>query len=200
MSPQFWWYVTRASGIVAWLLLTASVLWGIVLSTKAFPEQRRPAWLLDLHRWLGGLTVSFVAVHLVALVADSYTSFGIVDLAVPFASNWKPGAVALGVVAAWGLLAVELTSLAMRRLPRKFWRAVHLTSYLVFWLATLHAAFAGTDRSQVLYQFTGAVSIAVVAWAVVYRLIHRKPTRPTRPPGGPSAVPTEEPPVSSSRP
>ena len=54
MSEQVWWYLTRASGIVAWLMLTASVIWGIVLSTKAFPEQRRPAWLLDLHRWLGG--------------------------------------------------------------------------------------------------------------------------------------------------
>jgi cytochrome b len=71
MSPQFWWFLTRASGIVAWLMLTASIIWGIVLSTKAFPEQRRPAWLLDLHRWLGGLTVSFVAIHLAALVADS---------------------------------------------------------------------------------------------------------------------------------
>ena len=54
MNPQIWWYLTRASGIVAWLMLTASVIWGIVLATKAFPEHRRPAWLLDLHRWLGG--------------------------------------------------------------------------------------------------------------------------------------------------
>ncbi len=96
MNPQFWWFLTRASGIVAWLMLTASVIWGIVLSTKAFPETRRPAWLLDLHRWLGGLTVSFVVIHLVALVADSYVQFDLVDLAVPFASAWKPLAVALG--------------------------------------------------------------------------------------------------------
>ena len=181
MSGQFWWYVTRASGIVAWLLLTASVLWGIVLSTKAFPEQRRPAWLLDLHRWLGGLTVGFVAIHLVALVADSYATFTLADLAIPFASNWKPGAVALGVIAAWTLIVVEATSLAMKRLPRKAWRAIHLTSYLTFWLATLHAAFAGTDRSQVLYQATAAVSIAVVVWAIIYRLTHRKPARAARP-------------------
>ena len=99
MSPQFWWYLTRASGIVAWLMLTASIIWGIVLSTKAFPEQRRPAWLLDLHRWLGGLTVSFVAIHLAALVADSYVSFDLVDLLVPFASAWKPVPIAIGVVA-----------------------------------------------------------------------------------------------------
>jgi DMSO/TMAO reductase YedYZ heme-binding membrane subunit len=177
MSSQLWWYVARASGVVAWLLLTASVLWGIVLSTKAFPEQRRPAWLLDLHRWLGGLTVSFVAIHLLALVADSYTTFTIADLAIPYASDWKPGAVALGVVAAWSLVAVEATSLAMRRLPRRVWRGIHLVSYLTFWLTSLHAAFAGTDRTQVLYQATAAASVALVGWAVVYRLTHQKPVR-----------------------
>lgn len=188
MSGQFWWYVTRASGIVAWLLLTASVLWGIVLSTKAFPEHRRPAWLLDLHRWLGGLTVGFVAIHLIALVADSYATFTLADLAIPYASDWKPGAVALGVIAAWSLLVVEATSLAMRRLPRKVWHAIHLISYLTFWLTTLHAAFAGTDRSQVLYQATAAVSIAVVAWAVIYRLTHQKQARGPRPAATPSAT------------
>jgi DMSO/TMAO reductase YedYZ heme-binding membrane subunit len=176
VSPQFWWYVTRASGIVAWLMLTASVIWGVILSTKAFPEQRRPAWLLDLHRWLGGLTVSFVAIHLIALVADSYVHFTLIDLAVPFASDWKPGAVALGVIATWLLVAVEVTSLAMRRLPKRVWRAIHLSSYAVFWLASIHAALAGTDRAQRLYQVTAAASIIAVAWALMYRLANRRST------------------------
>ena len=60
------------------------------------------------------------------------------------------------MVATWCLVAVELTSLAMRRLPRKLWRGIHLTSYLVFWLASLHAAFAGTDATNRLYQVTAA--------------------------------------------
>ena len=177
MNPQVWWYVARASGIIAWLLLTASVIWGILLSTDAFPTHRRPAWLLDLHRWLGGLTVAFVGAHLAALVADNYTHFGIADLAIPYASSWRPGAVALGVVATWFLIAVELTSLAMRRLPRKLWRAVHLTSYVAFWLASLHAAFAGTDATNRLYQLTAAASIAAIVWALVYRLTNRRPVR-----------------------
>jgi DMSO/TMAO reductase YedYZ heme-binding membrane subunit len=180
--------VARASGIIAWLLLTASVIWGVLLSTDAFPTRRRPAWLLDLHRWLGGLTVAFVAAHLAALVADNYTHFDIADLAIPYASQWRPGAVALGVVATWCLVAVELTSLAMRRLPRKLWRGVHLTSYLVFWLASLHAAFAGTDTTNRLYQVTAAVSVAAVAWALAYRLATRRADR--RRPGRAAAPPT----------
>lgn len=170
MNAHVWWYVARASGIVAWLMLTVSVIWGVVLSTKAFPRRRRAAWLLDLHRWLGGLTVSFVAIHLAALVADSYTHFGVADLTVPLASDWKPVAVAVGVVAAWLLVAVELTSLAMRRLPRRVWRGVHLTSYAVFWLTSIHAALAGSDRARMLYQVTAGTSVIVVAWATLYRL------------------------------
>jgi DMSO/TMAO reductase YedYZ heme-binding membrane subunit len=180
MSEHVWWYLTRASGIVAWLMLTASVIWGVVLATKAFPEHRRPAWLLDLHRWLGGLAVAFTAVHLGALVADSYVHFGLADLTIPFASQWRPGAVALGVGAMWLLLAVELTSLAMKRLPRTVWRWIHLSSYAVFVLVSFHAALAGSDRSQWLYQVTAASSIVAVVWATVYRLTHRRPARQPR--------------------
>jgi DMSO/TMAO reductase YedYZ heme-binding membrane subunit len=181
VNEQVWWYLTRSSGIVAWLMLTASVIWGVVLATKAFPEQRRPAWLLDLHRWLGGLAVSFTMIHVGALVADSYVHFGFADVTVPFASQWRPGAIALGVAAMWLLVAVEATSLAMKRLPRKVWRWVHLSSYAVFLLVSFHAALAGTDRTHVLYQGTAVASIVAVVWATVYRLTHRRAQRPARP-------------------
>lgn len=177
MNPQFWWYLTRSSGIIAWAMLTASVIWGILLSTKAFPDQRRPAWLLTMHRWLAGLTMSFLAIHLAALVADSYVSFDLADLAVPFASDWKPGAVALGVVAMWLLVAIQLTSFAMRRLPRRVWRIVHLSSYVAFWLTSMHAAFAGTDATSWLYRAGAAASILAVAWSLMYRVANRRAVR-----------------------
>ena len=173
MSPQIWWYVARASGIVAWLMLTASVLWGVLLSTPAFPSRRRPAWLLDLHRWLGGLTMSFVVLHIGALIADSYVSFDVIDVLVPFAADWERGAVALGVIAAWLLVAVEITSIARRRLPRRAWRAIHMSSYGAFWLTSLHAAFAGTDRHSLLYVAPAVVSLVLVGWATMYRIASR---------------------------
>lgn len=177
MNSHFWWYLTRSSGIVSWLMLTATVIWGILVSTKAFPNQRQPTWLLALHRWLAGLTLVFLALHLIALVADNYVSFGIADLVIPYASEWKPGAIALGVIAMWLLIAVQLTSWAMRRLPRRIWRLVHLTSYAAFWLTSLHAAFAGTDRTSLLYQVTAAASILAVAWALMYRVANRRAVR-----------------------
>lgn len=190
MNPQVWWFLTRASGVVAWLMLTASVIWGIVFATKAFPNQRRPLWLATMHRWLAGLAWVFLAIHLVSLVADSYVDFGVLDLVVPYASGWKPGAVALGVVATWILAAVQVTSLAQRRLPRRVWRLVHLGSYATFWLASMHAAYAGTDRSNLLYRSTAAASIVAVAWALMYRLANRRAVRRAARTGAPRPATT----------
>ena len=173
MNPQIWWYIARASGIIAWLFITASVLWGIMLSTKLFPAHRRPAWLLDLHRGLGALSVLFLATHVVALIADNWIHFDVIDVVVPFASEWKAWQVALGVFAFWGLVVVEATSLAMKRLPKKVWRGIHFTSYVTFLLASLHGTFAGTDAANQLYLVTTVVTTGALVAAVSYRIITR---------------------------
>lgn len=170
------WYAARSAGIVAWLLVTASVVWGLLLSTRLTAV--RPArWMLDLHRFLGGLAVTFTVVHVVALVADTYVHFGVADVLVPFASRWRPGAVALGVVAVWLLAAVEVTSLLMRRLPRKAWRAVHAGSYGLFVLATLHGITAGTDLHGPLGSLAVNGSIALVLFLTMVRILSPKPGR-----------------------
>lgn len=94
MNPQLWWYVARAGGIVALGLSGASVIWGLLMSSRVMQGRPRPAWLLDLHRFLGALTVIFTIVHVVALYLDEFVQFSIVDLLVPFASAWNTGAVA----------------------------------------------------------------------------------------------------------
>ena len=173
MSPQTWWYVARAAGVVSWLMLTASVVWGIVLASGAFPSHRRPAWLLDLHRWLGALTLGFLGLHLGALVADSYVDFGLAELSVPFASDWRPVAVAAGVLAMWALLAVQLSSVARTRMSKRLWRAIHLSSYPTFVLVSAHGVFAGTDATQPLYLWTTVVSVVSVAALTVHRVVRR---------------------------
>lgn len=152
------WYVSRATGIVSWGLLVASMLWGFLYATRLLGRRARPWWMLGVHRFLGALAVCFVIVHVVALIADGYTSFGLVDILVPFASAWKPIPVALGIVGFYIIVAVELTSLAQRHLPRTVWRQIHLASYGLFAFATLHALSAGTDVRDVL---VGGVAIGV---------------------------------------
>ena len=144
---------------------------GLALATRALGNNPRPAWLLDLHRFVGGLTVLFLAVHLGALVADSYVHFGLADLLVPFASSWKTGAVAWGVVGMWLLVAVEVSSLMMRRLPRRTWRAIHLTSYLAAVLATVHAFTAGTDAKNPFVTWAAVASLSAITFFLVFRLV-----------------------------
>ncbi len=163
MNSQVWWFVARSSGIVAWALLTLSVCWGLLISTKALAKRTSPAWLLDLHRFLGGLAVSFTAIHLVGLWGDSYVHFGWAELFVPMASEWRPGAVAWGIVAMYLLIAVEATSLAMRRLPRRAWRAIHQLSLPLYAMATYHGVAAGTDTGHDVFRIAALASVNVVA-------------------------------------
>lgn len=158
MAEHLAWYVARSTGIVTWGLLVASMLWGFLYATRLLGRRTRPWWMLGVHRFLGALAVGFVIVHVLALVADGYTSFGIVDVLVPFASAWKPLPVALGIVGFYVLLAIELTSLAQRFMPRNVWRQIHLSAYGLFALATIHALTAGTDVRVVVF---GGVAVGV---------------------------------------
>jgi Ferric reductase like transmembrane component len=166
---HLFWYTARAGGIVAWVLLGASVIWGLWLSGRVRPLGARPVWILDLHRFLGGLATVFVGVHVASILLDSYTSFGLTDVLVPFASSWHPLAVAWGVVAMYVLVAVELTSLARQRLPQRLWRVIHVASLPLFVFATIHYVAAGTDASNVL----SLAAIGVLSSAIVLLFVRR---------------------------
>lgn len=176
MNEQVWWYVARASGLVAWGLLTASVLWGVVLSTRLVGKRARPAWLLDLHRFLGGLACAFTGFHVVGLVADSWIDIGWAEALVPMASSWRPGPVAWGVVSLYVLGAVEVTSLLGRRIPKRLWRRVHRLSFLLWATATVHTLSAGTDAGHPAVVFLTWLSVLAVLFTGVVRVLSPKPT------------------------
>ena len=170
MNQHVWWYVARASGIVGWVLVSASVVFGLWVSLR-LTRRPRPNWVLDVHRFLGGLSVVFVGVHLAGLVADSYVQFGLRELLVPLASPWKPVAVAWGIVALYLLVAIEATSLAMRRLPRRVWHGIHLASYGVFVVSTVHMVTAGTERGEPALQWAALAVSGVVAFLTLVRVL-----------------------------
>lgn len=198
MSSQTWWYVARASGIVAWALVSASVVFGLWVSVRLTRKRPRPAWTLDIHRFLGGLSVVFVGVHLAGLAADSYIGFGPSELFVPFASAWKPAAVAWGIVGLYLLLAIEVTSLLMRRLPRRFWHAVHLTSFGLFIVATVHMFSAGTDSGSSILQWSALGVTGLVVFLTAARVLGARSAR--RPTARVAAAPVDAPPVAAPEP
>jgi predicted ferric reductase len=164
MSGHFWWYVARAGGLVAWALVVASCGWGLLHATRAFGRRPTPAWMLSTHRYLSTLALAFVAVHVVALLADSYVQFGLADVLVPLASSWHPLAVAWGILAMYLLAMVEITSLLRQHIPQPVWRGLHLTSYIVLALATIHLLAAGTDAKSLL----PVASAVLIGTAVVF--------------------------------
>jgi DMSO/TMAO reductase YedYZ heme-binding membrane subunit len=188
MSPHFWWYTARSGGLVAWALATASVVWGLMLSGR-LARKPKPAWMLDLHRFLGGLTVVFVAVHILGIWLDTYVHFGPAELFVPLASGWKPGAVAWGVVALYLLIAIEVTSLLQRRIPRRVWRAVHFSSFALFGFATVHALTAGTDSGTTPVLWFAIFSTLLVVNLTVLRVVGARQPAPVRRPSGPPPAP-----------
>lgn len=172
---QIWWFVSRSAGIVAWVLLSLSVLAGMSISGRRAGEMAKgralPAgWALDLHRFSSSLSLVFLGVHLGALVLDDFVHFGLGELFVPMMSQWNPAAVAWGIVAFWLVVAVEATSLIRRRIPHRVWRVVHGLSFLVWLTSTVHLFVAGTDVEQGWFRVVQAVVIGLVVLTMVWRL------------------------------
>ena len=164
---------------MALVVSSLSILWGLLLSTKVMGRRPGPRWILDLHRWFAGTAITFTAIHVGALLLDGYTSFGPLDVLVPGWSEWRPGAVAWGVVAMWLLVAIHVTSLFMSKLPRRLWRFVHLGSYLVFFTAVMHGATAGTDATNLPYVGVVIGLVAATTLLTIYRIVavRRQPSR-----------------------
>lgn len=122
-DPHIWWYVTRASAIIAWILLTLAVVGGILLFTRLLRNVDNPSWLQDLHRYLGGLSIVMLLLHMVTLMLDGWLHFSLSNVLLPFSVTYRAPPVVLGIIAFYLLLAVQGSSLMTRWLPRKFWRA-----------------------------------------------------------------------------
>jgi len=147
---------------MTWTTATASVVIGLLLSTRALRAKTGP-WFLDLHRFLGGITVVFLLAHIGTLWADSYVDFGPRELFVPGASEWRSEAIAWGIIAAYLLIAVEVTSLLRSRINGKLWRVVHFSSFAAMVGGSYHAWLAGSDvQNPITWAIAGIGSLLVV--------------------------------------
>src|SRR5262249_31412096 len=135
------WYVARSAGLLAYVLLSTSVVVGVLMSSRV-----RLAWprfaVQELHRFLPILTRVFIVLQGGALLLARVVPLGLLQAIVPFPSHYKPFAVGLGVTAALLLAAVGLTNAVRTRLPYRFWRRVHYTTFAVWFLAGAHGLLA----------------------------------------------------------
>ena len=164
-DPTFW-ILARSTGLLAYVLLTSSVLAGRVLKARPFGAALKAATVTEIHRFLAMLGLGAVLAHASALVLDSTVHIGIGSLLVPGLAPYRPVWTGLGVLAS-ELMVVVYASFAPKRVGTRNWRRLHWATYLIFALATVHGLTAGTDSSQrwAFALYGGAIGAVVVATA-----------------------------------
>ena len=161
------WYVTRAAAVSSYIVLSVTVLLGM-LRSLARVGRMRISWLLDeTHQFLALLTVALVALHLLSLVFDPLIPFTPLNLLLPVAEPYRPLAVDLGVLSLYGLTIVAVSSWLRRHITYANWRTLHYVSFAAFFGVTLHGVLAGSDAGApwmhlVYLAATGGVAVLVV--------------------------------------
>lgn len=170
------WFLARASGLVAFGLLTLSMWLGLGMSTRILGTRRQKA-LLGWHRTLVWTGLSMIALHLGSVLLDPTLHFGLAAVLVPLAAPWHPAAVAAGVVAAWLALMLAVSFRARKWIGARGWRTLHYLSFVAFALVLGHALAVGTDLKGVSGSLLAALSLGPTLWLVFLRVLERRPGR-----------------------
>ena len=171
MNTAFW-YASRATGIVALLLLTAVLALGILVNRQGrLPGLPRFA-VTDIHRNLSLLSVVFIAVHILTAVLDTYVHIPLLSAVVPFSSGYERLWLGLGAISLDLMIAMIVTSLLRGRMNRLVWRAIHLLAYASWPIAFAHSLGSSTDLQRGWLLGLAVACALVVAAAVIWRLAH----------------------------
>lgn len=172
-SPTFW-LLSRASGIVAYLLLWGSVLWGLLLSTGTGRSWMRPPLLLDAHQFLSTAAIGFAGFHGFVLLGDRFVSFPLAAILVPFASEHETLLVALGQLALWLSLLLIISFHVRRQIGAQVWRWLHYASFVAFVFAALHGLALGSESKTVWASAVYLGTLAPVVFLTFYRVFSLK--------------------------
>ena len=171
VGPSVYWYLTRSTGVVSLLLLTATVILGVV-DVRRWSTPRWPRFVLDsLHRNVSMLVLVFLGLHIVTAALDSFAPISLLDAVLPFIGSYRPFWLGLGAVAFDLLLAVMITSLMRQRLGHRAWRITHWLAYACWPIALLHGLGTGSDVKSAWSLILTAICVIAVAIAVYARTL-----------------------------
>lgn len=180
-DPTFW-ILARAAGFTAYVLVTTSVLAGLVLKSRPFGRSLKPSTVTDVHRFLALMALSATAVHGVMLLLDSVVEISITALFVPGLVPYRPLWTGIGVCTAELMLIVYVSFSLRRWIGVKSWRRLHWTTYLLFAAATVHGIAAGTDSGRTWAASIYLAAIGAVTMATSWRFLARRPVGRRRAP------------------
>jgi predicted ferric reductase len=170
-SVQALWYVTRAAGIVAYLLLWLSTAWGLAVSSKIFDPVLERFFTYDMHQFLSLLAIGFAVLHVAVLLADRYLPFSLAQVLVPFIAPYRPLWIGFGVIGLYLVLLVSATFYVRQRIGYATFHVIHYLSFLAYAGITVHGLMAGTDSSLWTTLLMYAGTALVVVFLLVYRVV-----------------------------
>jgi predicted ferric reductase len=177
-GPSAYWYLTRSTGAVALVLLTASVAFGVA-DIRRLQTERWPRFVVgSLHRNISLLALVFIVIHILTSVLDSFAPISLIDAVVPFVGSYRPLWLGLGAVSFDLFLAVILTSVLRARVGYQGWRAVHWLAYASWPIALVHGYGTGSDVKTAWLQILTIACIAIVLAALLARVLTSPPPRP----------------------
>jgi DMSO/TMAO reductase YedYZ heme-binding membrane subunit len=186
------WIVLRAAGIAAYLMLWATVSWGLVGTTSLLGRKVARVTAINIHQFLATAAFVLLGVHIGGLLLDRFVPFTPVDVLLPFHSAYHTVPVAFGIVSMWAVVTVLFSSWLRKHISTKAWRALHLLAVPAFAMALVHGVFAGTDTVRP-WMWWGYVA---TGGSVLFFMLTRALTiglRPTRGAPPPRSARTREP-------
>ncbi|HLO29103.1 MAG TPA: ferric reductase-like transmembrane domain-containing protein [Anaerolineales bacterium] len=170
-SLQFWWYLTRAAGLMGYFLIWLSTAWGLVVSSKILDGFIERTFTYDFHEYLAWLGLAFIGVHVIVLMVDRYLPYSVWQVLIPFLSPYRPLWVAIGIIAFYLTLLVTITFYIRTRISAEAFRRIHYLSVAAYLGATLHGLYAGTDSvlpiASLLYKGTLLITLFLMVYWVV---------------------------------
>jgi predicted ferric reductase len=170
-SVQMWWYITRAAGLIGYILLWLSTAWGLAVSSKIFDPLLMRNYTYDFHQFLSLLSIGFILLHLTVLTFDHYLPFSAIQILVPFTSTYRPLWVGIGVISFYLILLVTVTFYIRQKIGIQAFRVIHILSMVAYIGATLHGIYAGTDSTLVTVQWLYKGSFLSVVFLTAFWLI-----------------------------
>ncbi len=169
MNHEYW-YLSRAAGFTAYLLLFVSVALGIAIGTRIAERVAKRNTIFDLHRFTTILALAFSVFHVYILLGDQYFSFNVFELSIPFVSPYRTWETAAGVVSLYATIIIVASFYLRKHIGYRIWRALHFTTFAMYALVTYHSITAGTDTAEpwakAIYVATGAATLALIAYRV----------------------------------
>jgi len=170
LETHGWWLASRASGLVALVLVTISVALGLAMAGKAMRRPGLSRKLLAIHEQTALAGLVAIAVHGITLLGDPWLHPGIAGVAVPFAIGFRPLAVAAGIVGGYLAAALGLSYYLRKRIGPRLWRKAHRATIVVYLLGLGHAFAAGSDASAPLFRWWAIATGIPIAGLFLYRL------------------------------